>query len=147
MKRESVGIVGTQCYRIPEEIALEHGDPLSGANVVYETYGKLNKEKSNAILVCHALSGDAHAGGWHKGEEKPGWWDIIIGPGKALDTDKFFVICSNVLGGCKGTTGLLPSTPRLGNLTVWTFRSSQLRIWWMFRRSSLTIWELTSSLP
>jgi homoserine O-acetyltransferase len=74
-------------------------------NVAYETYGKINNEKSNAILVCHALSGDAHAGGWHKEDEKPGWWDIIIGPGKALDTDKFFVICSNVLGGCKGTTG------------------------------------------
>ena len=105
MKRESVGVVETQCYRIPEEIVLEHGDRLSGVNVAYETYGKINNEKSNAILVCHALSGDAHAGGWHKEDEKPGWWDIIIGPGKALDTDKFFVICSNVLGGCKGTTG------------------------------------------
>jgi len=105
MKRESVGVVETQCYRIPEEIVLEHGDRLSGVNVAYETYGKINNEKSNAILVCHALSGDAHAGGWHREDEKPGWWDIIIGPGKALDTDKFFVICSNVLGGCKGTTG------------------------------------------
>ena len=105
MRRESVGVVETQCYRIPEEIVLEHGDRLSGVNVAYETYGKINNEKSNAILVCHALSGDAHAGGWHREDEKPGWWDIIIGPGKALDTDKFFVICSNVLGGCKGTTG------------------------------------------
>ena len=83
-----------------------------GPTVAYETYGKLNNEKSNAILVCHALSGDAHAGGWHKGEEKPGWWDVIIGPGKALDTDKFFVICSNVLGGCKGTTGPSSLNPR-----------------------------------
>ena len=105
MRRESVGVVETQCYRIPEEIVLEHGDRLSDVNVAYETYGKINNEKSNAILVCHALSGDAHAGGWHREDEKPGWWDIIIGPGKALDTDKFFVICSNVLGGCKGTTG------------------------------------------
>ena len=105
MKRESVGIVETKCYKIPDEIELEHGGRISSVNVAYETYGRLNKEKSNAILICHALSGDAHAGGWHKGEEKPGWWDIIIGPGKALDTDKYFMICSNVLGGCKGTTG------------------------------------------
>jgi homoserine O-acetyltransferase len=105
MKRESVGLVETQCYQIPEELVLEHGGRLSNISVAYETYGKINTEKSNAILVCHALSGDAHAGGWHKDDEKPGWWDIIIGPGKALDTDKYFVICSNILGGCKGTTG------------------------------------------
>ena len=105
MKRESVGQVETQCCQIPGEVVLEHGDRLSDVRVAYETYGQLNKEKSNAVLVCHALSGDAHAGGWHRGEEKPGWWDLIIGPGKALDTDKYFVICSNVLGGCKGTTG------------------------------------------
>ena len=114
MKRESVGLVETQCYRIPGEIVLEHGDRLYDVSVAYETYGRLNREKSNAVLVCHALSGDAHAGGWHKGEEKPGWWDIIIGPGKALDTDKYFVICSNVLGGCKGTTGPSSMNPKTG---------------------------------
>ena len=114
MKRESVGLVETQCFAISEEITLEHGGRLSGAKVAYETYGKLNREKSNAVLICHALSGDAHAAGWHKGEEKPGWWDIIIGPGKALDTEKFFVICSNVLGGCKGTTGPSSINPRTG---------------------------------
>ena len=114
MKRESAGLVETQCFRIPEEIALEHGGRLAGATVAYETYGKLNRELSNAILVCHALSGDAHAAGWNKGDEKPGWWDAIIGPGKALDTDKFFVICSNVLGGCKGTTGPSSPNPRTG---------------------------------
>ncbi|MDM7911524.1 MAG: homoserine O-acetyltransferase [Methanotrichaceae archaeon] len=114
MKRESVGLVETQYCQIPDCVVLEHGDTLSGVVVAYETYGKLNMEKSNAILVCHALSGDAHAGGWHKGEEKPGWWDIIIGPGKALDTDRFFVICSNVLGGCKGTTGPSSINPKTG---------------------------------
>jgi homoserine O-acetyltransferase/O-succinyltransferase len=112
MKRESLGLVETQCYSIPEEIVLEHGGRLLEARVAYEAYGKQNREKSNAILVCHALSGDAHAAGWHKGDEKPGWWDIIIGPGKALDTDKFLVICSNVLGGCKGTTGPSSLNPK-----------------------------------
>jgi homoserine O-acetyltransferase/O-succinyltransferase len=114
MKRESAGLVETQCYHIQEEIVLEHGGRLDKARVAYETYGLLNKEKSNAILICHALSGDAHAGGWHKNEEKPGWWDIIIGPGKAIDTDKFFIICSNVLGGCKGTTGPSSLNPKTG---------------------------------
>jgi homoserine O-acetyltransferase len=114
MKRESAGQVETKCYHIPEEIVQEHGGRLDGAIVAYETYGLLNKEKSNAILICHALSGDAHAGGWHKNEEKPGWWDIIIGPGKALDTDKFSIICSNVLGGCKGTTGPSSINPKTG---------------------------------
>ncbi len=95
-------------------VVLEHGDRLSEVSVAYETYGQLNRERSNAVLICHALSGDAHAGGWRKGEEKPGWWDIIIGPGKALDTDKYFVICSNVLGGCKGTTGPSSVNPRTG---------------------------------
>ena len=74
--------------------------------VAYETYGKLNNKKDNAILILHALSGDAHAAGWHEGDNKPGWWNNMIGPGKAFDTDKYFVICSNVLGGCMGTTGL-----------------------------------------
>ncbi len=114
MKRESVGLVETECFRLPEDVVLEHGDRLSGVCVAYETYGKLNKEKSNAILICHALSGDAHAAGWHRGEEKPGWWDIVIGPGKALDTDKYFVICSNVLGGCKGSTGPSSLNPATG---------------------------------
>jgi len=114
MRRESVGHVETQCFLIPEELELEHGDRLSDVRVAYETYGQLNKEKSNAVLVCHALSGDAHAGGWHKNAEKPGWWDLIIGPGKALDTDRYYVICSNVLGGCKGTTGPSSINSRTG---------------------------------
>ncbi|PIP19772.1 MAG: homoserine O-acetyltransferase, partial [Candidatus Omnitrophica bacterium CG23_combo_of_CG06-09_8_20_14_all_41_10] len=69
------------------------------------TYGRLDKSKSNAVMVLHALSGDAHVAGFHKGDEKPGWWDDMIGPGKAFDTEKYFIICSNVIGGCKGSTG------------------------------------------
>ena len=89
--------------------------------LAYETYGRLNREKSNAILMLHALSGDAHAAGFHKGARKPGWWDAMIGPGKAFDTEKYFVICSNVLGGCKGSTGPSRVNPRTGNLMGWIF--------------------------
>lgn len=82
--------------------------------IAYETYGRLNRDKSNAILVCHALSGDAHAAGRHDGDKKPGWWDIAIGPGKAFDTGKYFVICSNIIGGCKGSTGPSSVNPATG---------------------------------
>ncbi len=78
------------------------------------TYGLLNEDKSNAILVCHALSGDAHAAGYHEGDSNPGWWDAMIGPGKAFDTDRYFVICSNVIGGCKGSTGPSSINPETG---------------------------------
>jgi len=105
MKKGSVGFVKTQYYNLPDDLILEGSSMLKNATVAYETYGKLNKEKSNVILVCHALSGDAHAAGWHEGDRKPGWWDNIIGPGKCLDTEKYFIICSNVIGGCKGSTG------------------------------------------
>ena len=110
MKKESVGIVETKLFNLTDDLQLESGKTLSNVTIAYETYGKLNKEKNNAILVCHALSGDAHAAGWHKGDSKPGWWEILIGPGKALDSEKYFIISSNVLGGCKGSTG--PSSPK-----------------------------------
>ncbi len=105
MKKESIGLVKTQYYKISDDLILEGGSKLKEATIAYETYGKLNKEKSNAILICHALSGDAHVAGWHEGDRKPGWWDIIIGPGKSLDTRRYFIICSNIIGGCKGSTG------------------------------------------
>ena len=114
MNKESVGIVETKYFQISEPIKLDSKEILEEVSVAYETYGELNKEKSNAILVCHALTGDAHAAGWHEGAEKPGWWEIVIGPGKALDTEKYFIICSNVLGGCKGTTGPSSINPKTG---------------------------------
>jgi len=101
-------IVETQFFTFgsrPHELKLECGDKLGPVTIAYETYGKLNEDRTNAILICHALSGDAHAAGFHKGDEKPGWWDEMIGPGKAFDTDKYFIICSNIIGGCKGSTG------------------------------------------
>jgi homoserine O-acetyltransferase/O-succinyltransferase len=88
---------------------LESGEKLGPITLAYETYGRLDAAGSNAILVTHALSGDAHAAGIHEGDERPGWWDEMIGPGKALDTDRYFVISSNVVGGCAGSTG--PSSP------------------------------------
>lgn len=114
MKKESVGVVQTKYYNIEEPIELESGKTLDNITVAYETYGELNREKDNAILICHALSGDAHAAGWHEGDKKPGWWEIVIGPGKALDSEKYFIICSNVLGGCKGTTGPSSINPKTG---------------------------------
>lgn len=114
MNKESVGIVETKYFNISEEIELDSGETLKDVTVAYETYGELNKEKSNAILICHALTGDAHAAGWHEGDRKPGWWEMVIGPGKALDSEKYFIICSNVLGGCKGTTGPSSINPKTG---------------------------------
>ncbi|MCD6422971.1 MAG: homoserine O-acetyltransferase [Elusimicrobia bacterium] len=101
----SIGFVETKFFHLKEPLLLESGEVLKNVRIAYETYGTLNKEKTNAILICHAFSGDAHAAGWHKGDKKPGWWDEMIGPGKAFDTDKYFVICSNVIGGCMGSTG------------------------------------------
>src|SRR5256884_7030335 len=105
-------IVETYSARF-DSIPLDNGAALTPVDVAYETYGELNEAKSNAILVLHAFSGDAHAAGVsHEG--KPGWWDNMIGPGKAFDTNKYFVISSNVLGGCRGTTGPSSIDPSTG---------------------------------
>ena len=116
MKQNTVGRVITKQFTIEEDLKLSSGKTLSNVELAYETYGELNSAKSNAILVCHALTGDAHAAGKYTGNknEKPGWWEMVIGPGKALDTDKYFVICSNVLGGCKGSTGPASINPKTG---------------------------------
>lgn len=114
---EGIGIIETQYFTFahpPDRFGLDSQEKLGPITVAYETYGELNEEFSNAILVPHAFSGDAHAAGWHAGATKPGWWDDMIGPGKAFDTDKYFVICSNVLGGCKGTTGPSSIDPETG---------------------------------
>lgn len=109
----SVGLVETQYFSFSEKINLESGIEFGPITVAYETYGKLNDTRTNAILVLHALSGDAHAAGYNSSDDKkPGWWEDMIGPGKAFDTDKFFIICSNILGGCKGTTGPSSINPK-----------------------------------
>ena len=106
-------IVDTQTVRF-EALALDCGATLGPVDVAYQTYGRLNEARSNAILIAHALTGDAHAAGISHDDGKPGWWDSMIGPGKAFDTDKYFVICSNVLGGCRGTTGPSSIDPATG---------------------------------
>jgi len=114
----SVGVVETKYFTFAGpgfELKLESGDTLGPVTLAYETCGKLNRDKSNTILVCHALSGDAHAAGVHDGIDNPGWWDDMIGPGKAFDTNKYFVICSNVIGGCKGSTGPSSINPVTGS--------------------------------
>ncbi|MFC1478262.1 homoserine O-acetyltransferase [Candidatus Margulisiibacteriota bacterium] len=99
----------------PDKLVLESGEKLGPIDIRWETYGHLNKDKSNAIIICHALTGDAHVAGKYKpADRKPGWWDAIVGPGKCLDTNKYFIICSNILGGCSGTTGPSSINPQNG---------------------------------
>jgi homoserine O-acetyltransferase len=115
----SVGLVSTRTVTLFErpgdELQLECGRTLGPIHVAYETYGRLNADRSNAILICHALTGDSHVAGYHsETDRKPGWWEIMVGPGKGIDTNRYFVICSNVLGGCKGTTGPSSINPATG---------------------------------
>ena len=104
----SVGIVETKYFTFaePHPLLLESGAKLGPITLAYETYGELNEDCSNAVLIAHALSGDAHVAGHHHADDrKAGWWDSLVGPGKAFDTNRYFVICSNILGGCTGSTG------------------------------------------
>ncbi len=113
----SVGLVQPQQLTFAEDelFQLDSGATLGPVTVAYETYGQLNADRTNAILITHALSGSAHAAGYHQPDEaKTGWWDDCIGPGKAFDTNKFFIICSNVLGGCYGSTGPASPEPATG---------------------------------
>jgi len=106
-----VGVVETHTLVLDEGVRLDCGARLRPVTVAYESYGRLNGRRDNTILVCHALSGGAHAAGCHPGATKPGWWDTMIGPGRAFDTDRYCVISSNVLGSCYGTTGPASADP------------------------------------
>ena len=108
-------IVVPQDFKIPGPLPLDCGRELKEVNIRYETAGTLNAERTNAVLITHALSGDAHVCGKHApGDRKPGWWDAMIGPGKYIDTNKYFVICSNIIGGCSGSTGPRSIDPDTG---------------------------------
>lgn len=114
-KSGSVGLVTPQRAVFDEPLPLDSGRVLPSYELVFETYGVLNATASNAVLICHALSGDHHAAGFHhETDRKPGWWDSAIGPGKPIDTDRFFVVCLNNLGGCKGSSGPLSLDPVSG---------------------------------
>lgn len=111
----SVGIVAPQTLSFDQPLQLSCGRTLTQYELVYETYGELNNDASNAILICHALSGSHHAAGYHSmDDKKPGWWDNYIGPGKAIDTNHFFVVSPNNLGGCHGSTGPASINPETG---------------------------------
>ncbi len=112
---KGLGIVEPKSIVVaPEGLRLDSGVSIGPITVAYETYGSLSEERDNVILACHALSGGAHAAGFLPEQSKPGWWDVMIGPGKGFDTDKYHVICMNVLGSCYGTTGPSSINPETG---------------------------------
>lgn len=113
MSANSVGLVSPQAVHFDETLILESNGQLDGYTLVYETYGTLNADKSNALLICHALSSDHHAAGYYETSGKTtGWWDKLIGPNKPIDTNAFFVVCSNNIGGCSGSTGPSSINPK-----------------------------------
>ena len=135
--QHSVGLVEPQRFVFDEPLKLRSGEVLTAYELMVETYGELNADRSNAILICHALSGDHHAAGYHgEDDHKPGWWDTCIGPGKAIDTDLFYVVCLNNLGGCGGSTGPVSMNPETGKhfgpdfpiVTVRDWVNSQVRL-------------------
>ncbi|WP_293368605.1 homoserine O-acetyltransferase [Nevskia sp.] len=126
----SVGVVTPQKIVIDASLLLACGQQLNGFELMIETYGELNAARSNAVLICHALSGDHHAAGFHSADDrKPGWWDSAIGPGKPIDTSKFFVVCLNNLGGCRGSTGPTTVNPETGALWGPDFPIVTVRDW------------------
>ena len=124
--RSPLGVTHTQVVTLPG-LTTQSGHVFDQIEVSYQTLGKLSPEKDNAILVCHALSGTAHVAGEDPETGRPGWWDFHVGPGKAIDTDRFFVICSNVLGGCSGTTGPTSVRPDTGKPYAMSFPPVTLR--------------------
>ncbi len=126
----SVGIVTPQVIQFDEPLTLACGRTLNQYQLVVETYGELNADASNAILICHALSGHHHAAGYHSMDDnKPGWWDNHIGPGKPFDTNRFFVVCLNNLGGCHGSTGPTSINPQTGQPWGPDFPALRVRDW------------------
>ncbi len=127
--QESLGLVTPATFVIDEPFHLACGDTLEHVELVYETYGTLNANRSNAVLICHALSGNHHCAGLYEGDRKPGWWNHYIGPKKAIDTDKFFVVCLNNIGGCHGSTGPSSINPKTGKAWGADFPPLRVRDW------------------
>ena len=127
---DSVGLVTPQLQHFDQPLTLRSGRVLPQYDLMYETYGSLNSDQSNAVLICHALSGDHHAAGYHSmDDKKPGWWDTAIGPGKAIDTNRFFVVALNNLGGCSGSTGPTSINPESGEVYGPEFPILAVRDW------------------
>lgn len=127
---DSVGLVTPQIHHFTQPLRLASGRSLDEYDLVYETYGQLNAAKSNAVLICHALSGHHHAAGYHSMDDKrPGWWDAYIGPGKPIDTNKFFVVALNNIGGCHGSTGPRSINPATGKPWGADFPMIRVRDW------------------
>lgn len=115
-RSESIVVNGASLFALPEPLVFKSGATLAGVQLAYETFGTLAPDKGNAILICHALTGDAHVARSGEGDtDKPGWWDEYVGPGKPIDTDRFFIICSNILGSCYGSTGPASINPETGS--------------------------------
>ena len=127
--RDSIGLVSPQTVRIEKPLTLACGIVLPSHQLVFETYGTLNSDRSNAILICHALSGDHHAAGFHEGDNKPGWWNHYIGPGKAMDSDRFFIVSVNNIGSCFGSTGPTSINPETSEAWGADFPSLRARDW------------------
>ncbi|MBC6429299.1 MAG: homoserine O-acetyltransferase [Cellvibrionales bacterium] len=128
---DSVGLVKPQTMQIEQPLQLACGQQMDGYRLVYETYGRLNADKTNAVLVCHALSGHHHAAGYHSDDprEKPGWWEACIGPGKPLDTRRFYVVVPNNIGGCHGSSGPNTRNPATGRYWGPDFPPLRFRDW------------------
>ena len=128
-RENSVGTVSAEKILIDKPLTLACGSVLPSHELMVETYGTLNADKSNAILICHALSGSHHAAGYYEGDDKPGWWDNYIGPGKPMDTERFFIVSLNNIGSCFGSTGPTSTNPETGKIWGADFPSLRARDW------------------
>lgn len=145
----SVGLVHSEKLEVVtpnSPLKLQYGEELPQITIAYQTYGKLNSTSDNTILICHALTGSAHAAGIYGTNGVPGWWDPLIGPGKAIDTNKFFVVCSNVLGGCYGSTGpssINPETAKPYNLSFprYTIRDMVTVQYYLTKALGISSWQ------
>ncbi len=136
----SVGIVFPQTHHFDQPLTLACGRVLQQYDLVYETYGELNQDGSNAVLICHALSGHHHAAGYHhKDDRKPGWWDHYIGPGKPIDSNKFFIVSLNNIGGCHGSTGPTTINPETGKPWQHDFPPLRCRDWVNTQRALMKV--------
>ena len=142
----------TELIKFDQGLDLESGEKLDTFDLMVETYGQLNADKDNGILICHAFSGNHHAAGKTADDDVLGWWDEIIGPGKAIDTDKFFVVCSNNLGGCSGSSGPLSTNPKTGESYGKDFPSVSVTDWVNSQKIltdhlGISMWALTCCMP